>query len=97
MAGIEPEVVIASRTAGDNQSAECVVVRTPLDLIQAIERCGSISTVVLADVFAEDAEVDAFLRADFPWLQLVAIPSARRRTDVTLARREAFARSVLRR
>jgi hypothetical protein len=96
MARVEPEVVIASRTAGDNQPDECVVVRTPLDLIQAIERCGSISTVVLADEFA-DAEVDAFLRADFPWLKLVAIPSARRRTDVTLARRDAFAASALRR
>jgi len=93
MARIEPEVVIASRTAGDNQPDECVVVRTPLDLIQAIERCGSISTVVLADVFAADAAVDAFLRADFPWLKLVAIPSPAR----TLARLDAFGGSAGRR
>jgi hypothetical protein len=86
----QPQVVLASRTAGAEQPEEYMVVRTPLDLIQAIDlHCCTIETVILADVFASDADVDAFLRADYPWLSLVAIPSAKRRTDVTLARRAA--------
>jgi hypothetical protein len=71
------QIVIASQTLSDRQPGECVVVRTPLDLISAIEQRPAVATVILADAFASQPHVREFLREEYPWLRVVAIDSPR--------------------
>ena len=67
-----PSVVIATRAATGDRRRSSVVVRTPLELILALDDQPSIGTAVLADDFAEGA-VAAFLRETYPGLRLVTL------------------------
>jgi len=70
----EPRVVIA--TDGVNRyrdRTDAIVVRTPLDLIQALANVATISTAILSDQFARVKEVAAFLREAYPDLRLLTV------------------------
>ncbi|NVB81407.1 MAG: hypothetical protein HOV81_23630 [Kofleriaceae bacterium] len=60
-----------------------IVVRTPFELIRALEENASISTAILADVFAGELVIARFLRQQYPHLQLVTVPGDYSEDDVT--------------
>ena len=68
-----PQVLIASRLveACDQRDA-CMVVRTPLELVHALETRSSIETVILAAGFT-DRSLAAFLQAEYPRIRLVTV------------------------
>ena len=69
MGSTAPSVVIATRAARSEGRPASVVVRTPLELIRALDDHDSIATAVLADDFALDV-VEEFLRETYPRLRL---------------------------
>jgi hypothetical protein len=71
------QIVIASHTLSDRQPGDCVVVRTPLDLISAIEQRPGVATVILADTFATQPGVREFLHEEYPWLRVVSLEAPR--------------------
>jgi len=76
MGPMTQQIIIASHVLSDRQPGDVVVVRTPLDLIQAIDARPGIATVILADAFAAaQAGVREFLREEYPWLRIVSMES----------------------
>jgi hypothetical protein len=71
------QIIIASQVLPSRQPGDCVVVRTPLDLIHAIEVRADVGTVILADAFAAQPGVREFLRDEYPWLRIVTMESPR--------------------
>lgn len=69
MGSSAPSVVIATRVARSACRPASVIVRTPLELIRALDDHDSIATAVLADDFA-GAVVEEFLRETYPRLRL---------------------------
>jgi hypothetical protein len=71
----EPSIVVASRHASEIFDAHRGqrVVRTRLELIDALLGSSSIATVVLVDVFARERAVAAFLRESYPWVHVITI------------------------
>jgi hypothetical protein len=70
-----PSVVIATRALKDDSpSTGSIIVRTPFELIRALEEHASISTAVLADIFAGELVIARFLRQQYPHLKLVTVP-----------------------
>jgi hypothetical protein len=60
-----------------------IVVRTPFELIRALEENASISTAILADIFAGELVIATFLRQQYPHLQLVTVPGDYSDDDIT--------------
>lgn len=68
-------VVIATRALkDDSRTIGSMIVRTPFELIRALEENMSISTVILADIFAGELVIARFLRQVYPHLTLVTVP-----------------------
>ena len=86
-----PQVLIASRLidARDERDA-CKVVRTPLELVHALETLNGVEMVILAAGFA-DADTAAFLRAEYPAVRIVTV---RRHEPKALDHEEPFALSA---
>lgn len=81
---IAPSVVIATRALkGSSRVTGSIVVRTPFELIRALEENASISTAILADIFAGELVIANFLRQRYPHLQLVTVPGDYSDDDVT--------------
>lgn len=79
-----PGVVIATRALkGSSRMSGSIVVRTPFELIRALEENASISTAILADIFAGELVIANFLRQQYPHLQLVTVPGEYSDEDVT--------------
>ena len=70
-----PSVVIATRALkDDSRTTGSIIVRTPFELIRALEENVSISTVILADVFAGERVIARFLGQVYPHLTVVPVP-----------------------
>lgn len=79
-----PSVVIATRALkGNARMSGSIVVRTPFELIRALEENASISTAILADLFAGELVIANFLRQQYPHLQLVTVPGDYSDEDIT--------------
>jgi hypothetical protein len=79
-----PSVVIATRALkGNARMSGSIVVRTPFELIRALEENASISTAILADIFAGELVIASFLRQQYPHLQLVTVPGDYSDEDIT--------------
>lgn len=101
-----PAVVIATRSLkGSARMSGSIVVRTPFELIRALEENASISTAILADIFAGELVIANFLRQQYPHLQLVTVPGDYSDDDITetneiasdTSRADPYRRGVLRR
>ena len=70
-----PSVVVATKTAcGLTPRRYWLLVRTPLDLIRALDANPSLSTAILADAFALEEAFTVFLRDQYPHLRLITVP-----------------------
>jgi hypothetical protein len=79
-----PAVVIATRALkGNARMSGSIVVRTPFELIRALEENASISTAILADIFAGELAIANFLRQQYPHVQLVTVPGDYSDDDIT--------------
>ncbi len=78
-----PSVVIATRALNGSRVSGSIVVRTPFELIRALEENASISTAILADVFAGENVIARFLRQQYPHLQLVTVAGDYSDEDIT--------------
>jgi hypothetical protein len=68
-----PYVVIATGSGQRSRRRDSIIVRTPLDLIRTLDNVRTISIAILADRFAEDRAVAAFLRDAYPDLRLATV------------------------